>query len=1446
MAEGATDQPKRLWSGAPRWAKITLVVLGLIVAVFAIRVALNNQSLVGSVHQRNYHNLDVAARTMQDWPVNIGQIARNARQFEDPRFHPDIGAYRITNANCRDIPDVEVFRRGLRPGQGLQFRIAGWFRPGQDSGIGRPPTLAPKGAKCYFVEVPLDRLINLREAAPEFSHLLILASDGNVVAQIGESELPLTQITEFAPPDAFIGGLARQFIDPSKVPITPDLVKLGDAGGKKILKEIGGQRYRAYVKPFKIQGMANACPTLANSSAGGSPDPSARAAPSIQGSPVAVAANVNGVPSATAKPATSGMCYAVGLMPDQRLRDGWLSPPPALLIGFGLALVGFVALFPLVRLLLIGSGESVSLLEAGGIAFGVQAATAIAMLGVLYFGETAAERASAKHEAAEVAQRIASQATREMEALLDAFPTLQSLNLEEAGEQGIKIRGKEEKDLGGLILSGGTTDLPKGKSVRERKGVVKHLKTLELFAIVKENGDLVSGQKGGDFNTVPAGIIYYKNAVLPQSIANRDYFTALKRGEILQYPENCGQNDCKLGYTLGQVRAQTDGSSKTVFAFKRASGDEYVVAAAQINALLSPVLPYPLRYAVVDLGQPELPVLFHSNRYRAGAEKFAERVEGGGAKLAALRALSHSANPKPLQFSLRYDGERSEFVALPLRHTKWALLVFFPRDSVDAIAAGTALRALISWLSLALIACLIGILWTWRHPEDWRELWPDQVEDEIYVDTLRHLWSAAAIGGSIAGLAALGLIEPWAGLLAAIATWIGAIVWFNIQLRDHPQTAKALTPRTERNYGWLVLTLLVCVAAIPMLALWADSRALSRDLADGRRSTEAAKALVERFDRRTATMRTMGGDEAGFEKEANGLPDFPASSLTWGGAAPITAKRIDEKEDASQTNFTRSLWSFQFFLPESDFRRCAPPLTTTWLCLPPTAFSARSELPRQVAIVPRSTTLAIGGSAWIGLGIIAAALAALIVSMVLLGLRALMGFGVPLGAVKLESFNPDEIPKRTLLVAPQAPVRWYFGKDRQSWSLDLSDILLATPNGELSNKVSKQRFDRFCAIESKARGAPPRLLVSGLSLILRDPERRRAALKMLETADRALERGELAAIVIISDFSPLERILDAFENEESSDSASLTVREELRWARLFQRFSTKQFGPVEKVYMRPREDDQPLAQTPWAKLARIGRRLRALFRPVPASDETAAPASEIDKCRLEIKRLHRGSPVDRPHEHGTYTLIEELRWLPSGIIDSLLETDLDPKKLVKQGTKFPIEAPAYQDIYTAVVLKWAKNQNVPSPAAAIDYLRSILIEYYEQCWASSTLSERLVLEAVARGHFVNMHHAIALQSLVRRGLIILDPAPRLMNRSFAQFVSQAERPDTLRKWRAKQPKSGWLSARMPLVLGIAVGALFLSISAAQSGQEISAMLALLVAGGPTLLNTLFRALRPMG
>jgi hypothetical protein len=224
----------RSWYGAlPRWARITLGLFVLVVIGFLIRIVVVNQSLVGGVHERNYHDLDVAAKGLENWPNSIRLMAdKGVGGAGQQLYHPDIGRYEIVYGTSTSTCGIGLpaFRAGTKPGVVNEFTVNGWVNRTADD-----TSPIPVNARCYKATVPLERFVNLRESAPDFSHLLILASDGTVLAQTGQTTLPITRLDEFSPPGELVDALARTVGTTTgalKAPATPApaRVRIDDVG----------------------------------------------------------------------------------------------------------------------------------------------------------------------------------------------------------------------------------------------------------------------------------------------------------------------------------------------------------------------------------------------------------------------------------------------------------------------------------------------------------------------------------------------------------------------------------------------------------------------------------------------------------------------------------------------------------------------------------------------------------------------------------------------------------------------------------------------------------------------------------------------------------------------------------------------------------------------------------------------------------------------------------------------------------------------------------------------------------------------------------------------------------------------------------------------------------------------------------------------------------------
>lgn len=908
-------------------------------------------------------------------------------------------------------------------------------------------------------------------------------------------------------------------------------------------------------------------------------------------------------------------------------------------------------------------------------------------------------------------------------------------------------------------------------------------------------------------------------------IGGRGYFKRLK-----DLPDDVDK------VVIDQIDSQIDGMSKTVLLRQEPSGPADASGqpsqarrsdkpgppfafrtSTVLRSLLAPGLPPPEKLIVVDGADSTLPVLFHSEHSRAGIERLAEQIDAPAEIVTLLDRLRSSDTHRVQDFKRRYDGMVSHFVASPIGNSNWILLIYYSDDDVDLIAAKTAVRALACWMSISLIAMIVTIVLLAAGGDAWRYLWPFEDGAEVYR-------SGAIHAGALSTILAIACLTTRVHPAVVIAASTAMLAWTYRRLHRRRLSAAPLTPRTERAYLRFALAMLACVAVAPMAAFWADARALSRIEVDAAREDAAAAIAGKQHKREHGLLEAFKG-------RPDLLPWFDAKPKRDGWPLPPTFPSDARGRD--DVGFTTDLLTrlTAFAAPHADYCSGRPIRSSsegrrngdrTWFCKRAQKGQLQSEEHQhrfededqhQFGVAPRGWARP-SAIDWFFIALFAAALVTLLSVLINAGLNALSGFGIPLGAVSWPKLvidgnaaranNEQELARKSLLVAPQKVVRDKLSAKPDALLVNLADELLPASDDALKPDGSPPAVPTSwtnLSDDKRPKRMPPLLVVSGLELVLRDALRRRAALAYLERAVSVLSREpqtELAGLVVIAEMAPLERIFDAFESFSESDDKRLSSREELRWARLFHDFSTFYFAPIDKV------DDAELT----------------------VDRDPTNPAIVLDEP--------------------SRTLIEELRWLPGAVIDGVI-ADHTSDKLLKVGTTlFPLPDRDYQEHYTFLIRDWARNARAKSKEAAIDYLRANLIEHYEQCWAASSFSERVILDAIARNSFINMRKGVALQSLVRRGLVILDPTPRLMNESFALYLRQSERPDTLVKWKAAQPRSAWSAARLPLAVVLPLLIVLLVMAASESGQSLDALLPLLAAGAPVMISEVVRRTKASG
>jgi hypothetical protein len=414
-------------------------------------------------------------------------------------------------------------------------------------------------------------------------------------------------------------------------------------------------------------------------------------------------------------------------------------------------------------------------------------------------------------------------------------------------------------------------------------------------------------------------------------------------------------------------------------------------------------------------------------------------------------------------------------------------------------------------------------------------------------------------------------------------------------------------------------------------------------------------------------------------------------------------------------------------------------------------------------------------------------------------MTGLFGFGVPLEAVDQPriSFHKNNCKRDPLLAdraivlnAPLALLHDLIGKDGEQ--LDLAQVGDKSLAFNANVRKQKQRLEIGQTV-----------VVSGLDVALKDPTRRNAALTMLEDLS-AMTGGQL---VIMTDLSPLDRILQAYEREQTEEAdggeagATITRTEQMRWSRLFEGFRTYSLTVQPKFK--------------WS------------------DDREKEMLNELGNLP--------NYPLDKDQRRGIIQLMLESRFLPERAIISLIKVSgpSPADRWITSGLdKYPPSADLYDDLYFSPMWEWAKEMRPATRAAAIDFMRGMLIEHYQHVWTASSHAERVILDTLAHGRVINIKSALAIRSLVRRGLVILDPAPGLFNESFAAFVRQAEKPEALNRWRSQQPKGAWDRIAQPLTYALPATIVALAALALFAGESFATVVPILLGAGPALLSTL--------
>jgi hypothetical protein len=94
--------------------------------------------------------------------------------------------------------------------------------------------------------------------------------------------------------------------------------------------------------------------------------------------------------------------------------------------------------------------------------------------------------------------------------------------------------------------------------------------------------------------------------------------------------------------------------------------------------------------------------------------------------------------------------------------------------------------------------------------------------------------------------------------------------------------------------------------------------------------------------------------------------------------------------------------------------------------------------------------------------------------------------------------------------------------------------------------------------------------------------------------------------------------------------------------------------------------------------------------------------------------------------------------------------------------------------------------------------------YYRVLWVNCSREEKLALSHLAENGLVSPQNQAGVEELLRKRLMVRDPAFRIMNDSFRQFLLTEVDRGQIRNWEREERRAGW-GARSWLVLALLVG-----------------------------------------
>lgn len=119
--------------------------------------------------------------------------------------------------------------------------------------------------------------------------------------------------------------------------------------------------------------------------------------------------------------------------------------------------------------------------------------------------------------------------------------------------------------------------------------------------------------------------------------------------------------------------------------------------------------------------------------------------------------------------------------------------------------------------------------------------------------------------------------------------------------------------------------------------------------------------------------------------------------------------------------------------------------------------------------------------------------------------------------------------------------------------------------------------------------------------------------------------------------------------------------------------------------------------------------------------------------------------------------------------------------------------------------------------------------HYRKAWEYCTREERLALYHLAQGKLINMSNHRVVEHLLRRGLVVFEPEPRIKSVSLTEFILNAELAGRMEAWAAEAAEGLWQSLRVPIFVVLMLVVAWIAYSSGDAFQAVVALVATSVA-----------------